>query len=549
MFLYFASSSYAISPSDIEKINNTNNNILLKDKERRNFEKNLKEKNIKNIKVDSYKIDKNKKLDSKCFIIKQINFYDNKMLNEKDFQLIVQKYNNKCLAQTDISNILKEINNIYIEKGYITSKAYLKEQNLDDGILKIHVIEGKVNNITINNTKGSELITAFPNLQNNVLNLRDIEMGLDQINRLSRNNATLDLQAAQQVGYSDINIVNVVNNSISGQASINSNGIKSTGKGVGSLQLYLDNPLGYNSQLSFNFNGALRQTDEKKSRGYTIEWSIPYGYFLFKTGYRNFLYRSTIEGDAQNYISSGESLSYFTNLEYTTFRNQTTVLKAILTLNMSQNLNFIANELIQTSSTKFTVGSLGMNLVHQKNDTQYSFNFVVHQGLDLFDPILNSDDSYKKAQFTKFTTYLSASSNLLINDILLNLNSSLSGQYSNDKLYSTELFSMGGFYSVRGFNYMSYYGEIGAYMHNDLLYQSAFQIFNKQIIFSPYFGLDAGVVEYDEDIYKHMIGMGIGAKISIGNLSVNYDIGIPLYAYEPIREEEFASSFSIQYRY
>ncbi len=162
---------------------------------------------------------------------------------------------------------------------------------------------------------------------------------------------------------------------------------------------------------------------------------------------------------------------------------------------------------------------------------------------------MDGDDPYKKAQFLKYTAYMSANINFALNNIALNLNSSVSAQYSEDKLYSQELISMGGFYSVRGFDYISYYGEIGSYTHNDLTYQTRVQLFGKNVLLAPYIGLDAGVVEYDENIFKHMIGTGIGIKGYYNNLSLSFDFGVPLYAYDAIAEEEYTSSFSIDYRY
>ncbi len=535
--------------TDIQKVNERNNNIILKDKERREFEENKKEKTFNNIKVKSHEIIKDKKSDANCFEINQILFFDNEVLKEKDFEKITSFYTNQCLTQVDISNILKIVNNIYINNGYITSQAYLKEQDLTKDVLKINILEGRIDNITMNQEEATEIVTAFPNFQENVLNLRDIEMGLDQINRLAMNKATLKLKASNKEGYTNIDIINEEDKFFSSQASINSNGIDSTGKGVGSLRLYLDNLLGYNTQLSLSLNGSLQQTNEKKSRGYGASWSIPYGYFLFKTAYSTFLYRSTIKGQERDYISSGESINYNTNIDYTLFRDTNTIIKTTFELSVNQNLNFIANELIQTSSIKLTVGRLGFDILYNQGNNQYNFSGLIHKGLPYFDPIKNGDDPYKKAQFLKYTAYLSANINFTLNDIPLNLTSSVSAQYSEDKLYSQELISMGGFYSVRGFNYINYYGEIGSYTHNDLTYQTRVPFFSKHIVLSPYIGLDTGVVEYDEDIFKHMIGAGIGFKAYYDNLSISFDFGIPLYAYDAISEEEYSSSFSIDYRY
>ena len=549
IFFIFYSPLHALSNSELQQIEDRNRNILLQDKERKNFERN--NHNIvnsnKNIKI--LELEEETTVNKNCFVIKNFTFYENKVLKLSDFLEITNKYKNNCLNQQHIQNILKRINNKYLEQGYITSKAYLKEQDLSLGTLHIHILEGKIENITLNGKKRSEIKTAFPSLTDNILNLRDIEMGLEQINRLYRNQAKLSLQAAKKEGYSHIEISNQEDKLIFTTASISGNGVESTGKEVGSLNLFIDNAFGLNSQIHLGANGALKQSDEKRSLGYSMGISIPYGYFLFSAGYNEFLYRSTLHGENGDYVSSGVSSGYNYNMDYTIWRNSQTIIKSNLALNLQQNLNFIANELIKVSSTKTTTAQLGFNLSHNLEHTQFNSNFTIHKGLSLFDPIINSNDKNKKDQFLKYTAFLSTNVDFTFYETPLHLTSFLSGQYSNDKLHAPELFSMGGYYSVRGFEYMGYYGEIGSYIHNDLSYQYNADIFGKRLNLKPYIGLDMGVIEYDPGVFKHMIGSGFGLQTSTLGLNLSINFGIPLYAFDPIAEEEYTSSFSLGYNY
>ena len=540
---------YAISPADLEKINQRNNMIILQDKERQAYKKRQETSDTYVVDTDTYALTSEELVNANCFTINQFIFHNTKVLTEEDLRPIINLYQHRCLGQAHISNLLKRINNIYIKKGYITSRAYLKGQDLSTGVLHIYLFEGKLENIFYNGKQSYETLTAFPHLQEKLLNLRDIEMGLDQLNRLPRNEATLNLQAGTKEGYSLINILNKEKKILSGSLSVNSTGIETTGKGQGTAQLYADNLFHLNSQLSLNVNGSLEQLEEKRSQGYSIDWSIPYGYFLFSAGYREFLYRSTIYGENSNYISSGASVDYHTNLDYTFYRDANLILKSNIGLTFKQNLNFIANELIQTSSTKLTVGNIGVNAAYTFDNSQLNVNFTVHQGLKLFDPVLNSYHAYKKAQFTKYTLDASLNTSFTMYKMPFSLSSTLSGQYSNDKLYSPELISIGGLYTVRGFSYMGYYGEIGAYSHNDLTYTHTMKLFGKGMQLSPYLGFDMGVVEYDKDIYKYMVGSGFGIKINYLKASLSFDFGAPLFAYEPIAEENYTSSFSLSYQF
>jgi hemolysin activation/secretion protein len=545
------SSLFAISKSDIKRIEAQNRNILLDNKSRNFFEENEKEMPYQSQKIEPYKVIRNTNtLNSHCYEVHNIQFLDNQQFSSKQLISEVKKYINQCLTTTDIQNVLNNINNYYMQRGYITSRAYLKNQDLSKGILQIHLLEGRIDEIILNDEmNASELTTAFPNVKDNILNLRDIEMGLDQINRLSRNNAKLKLQASTKQGYSNVNIENNEGKAIFSTFSIASNGLESTGRGIGSANFYLENLFGFNTQITLGYNGSLRPTNEKKSRGYSVGVNIPYGYFLFSAIYREFLYRSTIYGENGNYISSGISNNHNYQGDYTFYRDADSAIKTSLGLSWQQNLNFIANELIKTSSSKTTTGKISLNGFYKQEGTTFSFDVSMHHGLSLFDPVINSSNSNKKYNFLKYTTYLSANGNTSFLDTPLQYNSTLSGQYSNDRLHNQELFSMGGFYTVRGFNYMGYFGEIGAYLHNDLTYNTSIQLLGEKIKFSPYFGLDGGVIEYDPSIFKHMIGTGFGIRSSLLGLNLSLDFAAPLYAYDPIAEKEYVSSFSISFQY
>ena len=140
------------------------------------------------------KPDQRIKKQGKCFLVKDIQIEGNRVLLDWNFDAIKFKYLNKCLYLSDINEISNEITGLYINQGYITAKAYIPEQNLNSGILKVTVVEGKLEKINFKspNIRG-EVQTAFPDLENSELNLRDVEQGLDQINRLKTNNAKVEI--------------------------------------------------------------------------------------------------------------------------------------------------------------------------------------------------------------------------------------------------------------------------------------------------------------------------------------------------------------------
>ena len=88
---------------------------------------------------------------------------------------------------SDIKQLLADIQNTYIRLGYTTTKPYPKpDQDVSFGELVIMVDEGRIAVFDANGNKTLALGMAFPFLDGKVLNIRDIEQGLDQMNGCPR---------------------------------------------------------------------------------------------------------------------------------------------------------------------------------------------------------------------------------------------------------------------------------------------------------------------------------------------------------------------------
>ena len=118
-------------------------------------------------------------------------------------------YEGRCLGLSGLNDLLEQLTFLYLAQGYITSRAFLPEQDLADGALEIVVVEGRLEAIVMDAEPGAhqgQIHTAFPGLIGAPVNLRDIEQGLDQLNRLRANNATVELEAGAQPGASVLSV-------------------------------------------------------------------------------------------------------------------------------------------------------------------------------------------------------------------------------------------------------------------------------------------------------------------------------------------------------
>ena len=140
----------------------------------------------------------------RCIEIKSIDASDIKLIKASHLQELFKPYLNRCDSLVDIKNLLNKINNEYIKEAFVTSRAYLKPQDLNSGHLIISAVEGKIDKIkAINTNKGF----VFLGYADSYLNLRDIEASIEQLNRIRSIKTTMRLNPSKKQGYSDICLV------------------------------------------------------------------------------------------------------------------------------------------------------------------------------------------------------------------------------------------------------------------------------------------------------------------------------------------------------
>lgn len=214
-----------------------------------------------------------------CFVINKIKIEDASLLSSKKQNQLTSKYLHQCLAVNDIQSIVNTITNEYIKNGYITSRAIISHQNRSNNKLTIKVIEGKIKDIFINNISSRLVNIIFPSYKEKTLNLRDLEHGLEQLNRLTTSQYTLDIKPSDSVGYSSIFIVqNNKRSPFKNQLTVDNSGTKTTGKTLLANTTTIDSLFGLGEQWGFSLSSNTDLSRSHYSRSYSVSVNIPYGY-------------------------------------------------------------------------------------------------------------------------------------------------------------------------------------------------------------------------------------------------------------------------------
>jgi hemolysin activation/secretion protein len=414
----------------------------------------------------------------RCVEIKQIAFGGNTILSDRRVRGITAKYENRCLTVDEINAMLNDITNVYIEKGYATSRAFMQmpQTRLKDGILDIYIIEGKIGRIE--GVEGGERATAFPWLRGEILNIRDIEQGLDQMNRLGSNKASMDIKAAPaQDGVSDIEIKNELKGRSNIGATLDNFGTDSTGQWRGGLRWTEDNLLGLNDQINLSLNHSIvPDFDNRLSRSAMVGFSVPLGYWTFSNNFSYSSYKTSFPMPISHdrFFSLGDSIMNSLAIDRMLLRGQTYKLSATAGLTYKDNQNYMRVYDLQTrndsSSRSLALVNLDIPLTLYYPTGMIYIKPGIVQGVRLFGAADDASSPYpQRAQYTAYKFYAYTGWNFGY----FSLSHALDSQYSRDELFSTESFYLGGESSIRGFRNDSTMGDSGFSLRNDMNFNLA----------------------------------------------------------------------------
>ena len=404
-----------------------------------------------------------------CFTVHTINLTGVTIMPEKTRVKLLAPWQNQCLNMAKISELTAHISDWYISRGYITSRAFLTEQDLSSGVLHIAVLEGKLQQIRLEGVPSRTLKMIFPGLEGKILNLRDIEQGMEQLNRVRQTPVEIEILPGSQQGLSIVNLSATPEFPVNGSVSFDNSGQKSTGTGQLSGALFFNNMLGLADKWFISGGRSSDFSSSKDAQNVAAGVSVPYGYGLLDYSYSWSNYLSTINNNGYAWRSTGDSETHRLTGSWVLFRNGDIKTAASLGLTHRINRNRLNDVLLETSSRKLSSVSLGINHTQKIASGVATFNPTFTQGVPWFGA---EDDNDKqgdvpKAEFRKWS--VSGSFQRPLTEKLWWL-SSLYFQWSPDRLYGSERLTLGGETSVRGYKEQYISGDNGGYWRNEVNY-------------------------------------------------------------------------------
>lgn len=90
---------------------------------------------------------------SQTITVKKFEVTGSTVFSRKDFAEITTKYTNRPITFAELFEVRSKITQLYVEKGYITSGAFIPTQKLQEGVVEIRVVEGYLEDIKVTGTR------------------------------------------------------------------------------------------------------------------------------------------------------------------------------------------------------------------------------------------------------------------------------------------------------------------------------------------------------------------------------------------------------------
>jgi hemolysin activation/secretion protein len=499
-----------------------------------------------------------------CFNITKIELINIKtnsnklIISNRNKAKILNKYINSCLYLENFDDIIADITNWYIDKGYTTTRVYIKQQNIASGNLTFYVLEGEVDNIIKNNNKWYDKLSiwlAFPFVKNKVFNLRDIEQGIDQLNSLQSNNAISQIIPAEKEGKSVVAIntpsTNYIRVFIGTRDAFTRDNIE---KITFNTRLETDSLLLLNESLTFSYNYQPKPYREFKNEGFTFNASIPFGYTTISGSYgkKHNNTVSILEGSGKLYKRFQTNENSSLSINHILIKGKT----AKVTLSSSGSFsNTNINIFTDNNPSLVGKGQIGSTFntdfgIDYSNSYSKGFYYIkpsVTIGTKLFgakkDYNFNTTEKSIEGHYQFIKYNLSTNLCHFTGIIGIKYCNNITAQYSPILLYGSDRIFLGGRYSIKGYNDTSYGGESGFYMQNEFTLPIPFfaNAFNgklqKFISLQAYTSIDLGYAKIinakfagnSQDDGEFLSGFGVGIKNNSKWLTFKLEAALPIY--------------------
>ncbi|TAL09566.1 MAG: ShlB/FhaC/HecB family hemolysin secretion/activation protein [Nitrospirae bacterium] len=416
--------------------------------------------------------------------VAQFKFSGNTVVKTSALEKVVASSVGKTLTLRELAELAGSISEYYAAQGFILAQAYLPPQEIRGGVVEIAILEGKVGKIGVTgNTryKSSTILRAMePVRKRGIIHEATLETALNEMNDYPGLKVRAALKPGETRGLTDLELTAKERIPYTLATDINNYGSRLTGPWVYSGELGLGNLAGLGDNLT------LRGSKSDDNLFLTnFGYIIPVTSFGTKLQF-TWVHSENVIGEefaSQRPVGRADIISG--DILQTITRTGALSLTAVAGFDMKTIRNIISNNLVSKDELRiFRLGVRGDYRDPFLGRTYFGLTW--HRGVDFWGAseqnapgtsfsrvdANGNNQGAGPGNFSKLTGDLARFQSLgfpfiqnlpvvpkVLNDSYMILRAT--GQLASDRLLSPERFTIGGYYTVRGYPVAESIGDNG----------------------------------------------------------------------------------------
>lgn len=461
----------------------------------------------------------------------------------------------RCLGTEGVDIVMARLQQAVVARGYVTSRVLAAPQGLQQGTLTLTLVPGRI--AAIRFADGSEartsLASAIPARPGDLLNLRDVEQGLENLKRALTAEADIQSEPSKapdaRPGDSDLVVKYAQRFPLRTTLSLDDSGTKATGKTQAGATVAWDNPLGLNDLFYVSLNHDAFNRSGQGTSAQTVHYSMPWGYWLASATESQSKYHQTVQGADQAYVYAGESSNAELKLSRLVYRDQrrkTTL--GLRTFRRSAH-NFVNDTEVGVQRRATSGWELGVAHREFMGEATLDANLAWRRGTGAFGALPAPEEQFGEgtSRFRLAIAELGLNAPFQLGAQKLRYTGLWRAQWNHGPLTPQDRFSIGGRYTVRGFDgESSLMGERGWLLRNDIgwaLGETGAEL---------YAGIDHGQVggpSTEGLAGRRLTGGVIGLRGAWKGLNYDLFVGAPIHKPEGFRTAGTTAGFSLNYSF
>ncbi|MEA5576248.1 ShlB/FhaC/HecB family hemolysin secretion/activation protein [Anabaena sp. UHCC 0451] len=492
--------------------------------------------------------------------VNKIEVTGSTIFNQEQLNSLTQPVQGRSVSLEELREIANAITQLYLDRGYLTSRAILANQTISDGVVQIQVIEAGVEKIEIEGTKRINPNYVRSRVALGIkkpLSTGDLE---DQLRLLRADplfsNVEASIRAGTELGQ-NILVVRVTEaNSLKAALSADNYSPPSIGSERFGINASYRNLTGWGDELAASYYFTAQGGADIYDFSYRIPVNAMNGTLQLRTAINN---NEVIQESFRDFEIRGESQLYEISFRQPLVRSprQEFALSLGFTVQNGQTFTFAGPTAFgfgpdDEGNSRTRVIKFGQDYLARDTQGAWSLRSLFSLGIDVFDATSN-DDPIPDGKFFSWLGQVQRVQRFSDNYLLI---AQAEVQLTPNGLLPSQQFVIGGGQSVRGYRQNARAGDNGVrfVLENQLTLHKD-ESGNPLIKVAPFF--DLGYVWNTSDNPNNLqkqtflAGTGVGVLWQLlPGLNMRLDYGLPLINLDDrgVNAQDEGFYFSVGYK-